>query len=1005
MKTRMNALVVALLTATSLSALGQSTGWLQAGAGPYNYTNTANWVGGTVNGIWDSTLTLTAAQTALFDADAIVPSLTFGYTGNFDLTLRSDGTANRTLALGGDISVATVGTRTVNIGSTAANSALNIDLGGATRTFNANASRNLVVHNVVANGGLNITGGGAVALAGANTFTGGLNLKSGKVRLGNASALGTGTFNIGDTVGTTSVILDSTVANLVNSQNNPQNWNQDFAFSNTQNLNLGTGVVTLAGSRAIDVAGYTLTVGGVIGGGPYSITKNGTATLVFNGANTYSGGTVINAGRLQFGPGAIPATGTILVNAAGALNTGSAFSTIQELLDSGKIDKTSTGTLALTANSSDSINFNTSGYSNLLLGASTASTYTGNLTPFNGIYRLGGGGAALTFSAANTFTGPNQLVVGAPGSAVGTPTITASQNFTGETFVNNQTLSLSGADGSFTASPITVNQGGTLNFNSPAGVGGATRASRVTLKTGSITVTGNSTADSVENIVGPIIFDIAATGGADFIKISPNASKNAQLTASAFVRTNNQIAVLTGTNLGAAPAANVANIKLTTAPTPKIGGGGDPGTPNISIIPWAIGSTTATDPGSSAALSFVTYDADNGFRPLDVATEYDIYAHGFTGAVTGTDRNVRLPAGATITFTGTNTINSLYMGTISNGAILNGTGKLTVTSGAIFLAANTSSTIAVPIDFGTAQGVIGYWQGKGTAIPASIAGSGGVVFYQSTLQPVFFSGGSGVNVTGDCTYTGDTHILGRISSGANVFPSGNRTGDVYLYGICEANNATVNGLNGTGTFNKPNSGAGLLTLGDNDADGDFAGAFTQNGALSITKVGSGTQRLGGTSTATGAATVGGGTLIVDGSFISAFTVQTNAILRGKGAIDKSGAAITVKNGGTLAPGDATGIGTMTVLQGGVAFENGASMEVTVGTTGTSAISVTGDVTGAFTIPVTVNGEGTGKWLILEAASIAPDFESATSGVFLTLENGDTKLWAERLNPATVIVIR
>ena len=181
--------------------------------------------------------------------------------------------------------------------------------------------------------------------------------------------------------------------------------------------------------------------------------------------------------------------------------------------------------------------------------------------------------------------------------------------------------------------------------------------------------------------------------------------------------------------------------------------------------------------------------------------------------------------------------------------------------------------------------------------------------------------------------------------------------------------------------------------------------MTQNGALSLTKIGTGTQRLGGPSTWTGAATVSGGTLIADGSFISAFTVQTNAILRGKGVIDKSGTAITVKNGGKIAPGDANGIGTMTVLQGGVAFEDGAAMEVTVGKTGQSALSVAGDVTGGFTIPVTVNGDGVGKWKILEAASIAPDFESATSGVVLSLEAGGTELWAERVNPATMIVVR
>ena len=998
---------MAFLLALALPACSLAqTGWLQTGAGPYNYTNTANWVGGTVNGLWDSSLTLTAAQTATFDADAVIPSLTFNYAGDYNVTLRSDGTANRTLTLGGDIAVAPAKSRTITIGSTSANNGLDIDLGGTTRNFSATSGRNLVIANAVANGGVSITGVGAVALNGANTFTGGVTLKEGKVKLGNASALGAGTFNIGDTVGTTPVSLESTVGSLVNSQNNPQNWNQDFTFSNSQSLNLGTGTVTLAGSRAIDVAGYTLTVGGAIGSGPYSITKNGTGNLFLNGANTYGGGTIINAGDLQFGPGAVPATGTILVNAAGTLNAGSAFPTIQGLLDSGKIDKTSTGTLALTGNSSESIDFNTSGYSNLLLGASTDSTFTGTLTPYNGVYRLGGGGKTLTFANANTLTGPNRLVVGAPGSSAGTPTITASQNFTGSTTIESQTLEISGANGAFTASPITVNQGATLNFNSPAGVGGATRAPRVTLKTGAISVTGNSTANSVENIGGPIVFDIASTGGADFIKISPTASMNAQLTASAFVRTNAQIAVLSGTNLGSAPAANVGNILLTTPPAPLVGGGGSAGTSNISIIPWAIGSIVATDPSVNAALSFVTYDGANGFRPLNVATEYDVYANGYSGAVTGTDRNVRLPANATVTFTGDNIVNSLYMGTSANGATLNGTGKLTVTSGAIFMAANSASTIAVPIDFGTAQGVIGVWQGKGTVINASIAGSGGLVLYQPTLLPTTYSSGASVSIKSPGTYTGDTYILGKVTLDVvDILPCGSRTGDIYLYGIIEANNGTFNGLNGTGRITRPSSGSGTISLGDNDANGDFVGQMTQNGALSLTKIGTGTQRLGGPSTWTGAATVSGGTLIADGSFISAFTVQTNAILRGKGLIDKSGTAITVKNGGKIAPGDANGIGTMTVLQGGVVFEDGAVMEVTVGKTGQSALSVAGHVTGGFTIPVTVNGDGVGKWKILEADAIAPDFESATSGVVLTLEADGTELWAERLNPATVLIVR
>ena len=50
-----------------------------------------------------------------------------------------------------------------------------------------------------------------------------------------------------------------------------------------------------------------------------------------------------------------------------------------------------------------------------------------------------------------------------------------------------------------------------------------------------------------------------------------------------------------GTSLGAAPAANVANV-LFAAPPTLIGGGGAAGTTNISILPWGIGNTSATAP-------------------------------------------------------------------------------------------------------------------------------------------------------------------------------------------------------------------------------------------------------------------------------------------------------------------------------------------------------------------------------------------------------------------------
>ncbi|NLB70195.1 MAG: hypothetical protein GX804_11060 [Lentisphaerae bacterium] len=96
---------------------------------------------------------------------------------------------------------------------------------------------------------------------------------------------------------------------------------------------------------------------------------------------------------------------------------------------------------------------------------------------------------------------------------------------------------------------------------------------------------------------------------------------------------------------------------------------------------------------------------------------------------------------------------------------------------------------------------------------------------------------------------------------------------------------------------------------------------------------------------------------------------------------------------------------MTILEGNVVFEEDSSMEFKVDKAGNGAISVEENVLGDFTIPVSFSGEGPGKWLVMEAASIEPDFVSATSGVHLSLEANGTQLWAERFDPVTVITVK
>jgi autotransporter-associated beta strand protein len=100
------------------------------------------------------------------------------------------------------------------------------------------------------------TGNGTLTLSGTSTGTGAFNLTEGTLNINNNNALGTGILTINP-----STFLDNTSAGLVTlATNNVQVWNGNFTFTGTQNLNLGTGAVTLGNSTILTVAGNTLTV-------------------------------------------------------------------------------------------------------------------------------------------------------------------------------------------------------------------------------------------------------------------------------------------------------------------------------------------------------------------------------------------------------------------------------------------------------------------------------------------------------------------------------------------------------------------------------------------------------------------------------------------------------------------------------------------------------------------------------------------------------------------------
>ncbi|RYD19686.1 MAG: hypothetical protein EOP88_18030 [Verrucomicrobiaceae bacterium] len=171
---------------------------------------------------------------------------------------------------------------------------------GTSRTITTNGAALLTVPGVVSNGttanSIIKAGTGALKLDGNNTFSGGFTLNAGNIHLGNNAALGTGAFTISGGV-VIPRIAARTLTNAVNISGDAT-----FGATNINNQLTFTGAVNLGGgTRALDIVDTTIandvTFSGVVSNG--GVTKTGAGTLVLSGANTYSGATTVNGGKLS----------------------------------------------------------------------------------------------------------------------------------------------------------------------------------------------------------------------------------------------------------------------------------------------------------------------------------------------------------------------------------------------------------------------------------------------------------------------------------------------------------------------------------------------------------------------------------------------------------------------------------------------------------------------------------------------------------------------------------
>ncbi len=815
--------------------------------------------------------------------------------------------------------------------------------------------------------------------------------------------------------------------------NTPFNWKLQTAGADTEFLtgdtvifdDTATGTTDLVINDAtvapvstfFNNATKTYTLGGTNGITSGFVVKSGAGPVTINTANTYTGGTTVNAGTVNIGnASALGAAASTLTLSGGTLDntSGAALTTNNHpLVINGDFAFTGTNPLNLGAGAANlgsaggAARTVTVNASTLTLGGVIA-----NGTTANGITKAGNGTLLLT--AANTYTGTTTINAGAVivqnNAALGT-------NASGTTISGTGTLDVSG-----TLAANALNLGTEVITVSGSGVGGAGA------------IVNNGTNDQI-NALGRLVLAGDATIG---------GSKRWDL------RSSTPTLNMGGFNLTKVGGNQVSLVGVTVS---------NPG--NITINGGIFGVETTTNLGGSAANAinvneFATLNLFGNTIPVawtvnltDGTLAQNNTNATVSGAVTLTGANTITGTGTNLTLTGAisglggftktgavqlnlsgdnsydgttaisvgrvvishaNALGSATGGTtVANNAILQVAGGVTTNSG------ETVSLIGPGSDFfGSLQGGTGggTWAG-GVTLGDTTVRIGATTANTLTITGTIADGaGTGFNVSGQVgtgvvvinpttsnTYTGTTGVIrGILRIGKNdALPTGTALDVDSANGVTDAAavdlngfNQTVGALQDTATTNvngivTNGIAATTSTLTVNGIASTTFNGIMQNGAgtVALAKSGSGALTLAGVNTYTGSTLVDGGALVVSGSISgSAVTVSTTGTIGGTGTIG----ALTALSGGTVAPGASPGI----LNSGALSMTTGSTLSLEInGTTlgtGYDQLSVTGgvDITGAtLTLGGTFNGGPTSDLFTI----LLNDGGDLISGTFAGLSEG------------------
>ncbi|WP_116491428.1 autotransporter-associated beta strand repeat-containing protein [Caulobacter radicis] len=694
----------------------------------------------------------------------------------------------------------------------------------------------------------------------------------------------------------------------------------------------GTGqLATAPGGSEIRVLADVAKIGVAITGADL-VTKTQAGTLILTGANTYTGGTLIDAGTLQIGDGGT--SGSIIGNVGNrgvlVFNRSDAITFAGRISGSGAV-RILDGGVTFTADNIYAGGTTIASGAQLNLGAGGTSGLIGDAVV--------NGGLTFDRSDSVSFSG----VVSGSGALrqVGSGNLILTSNssgFTGTTAVDAGRLTV---NGSLADSTLTVASGATL--------GGAGAVGDTVIQSGGHLAPGSGgSIGSVATLSIAGDLTLASGSNLDIELVAPGAS-SASPGVSDRVVVSGDLALNGVVNLSQTPAmaAGLGYYRLITyggaltSNTATIGA-----TPSLSNVNYALQAgggrvdlfiASTLIPGDDTLQHWQGGDGvwsatssqwlnQGGNVPAAWAGKYAIFRDA--GAFTGGE----------VTVTGAQSFRGLQF--VDEGYELGGNGQLVTVAG--------GSEIRVLAN----QAKIG----------AAITGAGGIVKTQAGT----------LILTGANTYAGGTTIQGGALQIGDGGTSGSIVGDVVndaaLY-FRRSDAITFDGrISGTGgagilsggvTFTANNTYAGgttiasgaQLTLGAGGTTGTIAGDVLVNGALAFNRsdslafagvidgsgllrqTGSGKLVLTGDSSGfTGATSVDAGTLAVNGSLgRSTVTVASGATLGGTGTVGDT----IVQSGGHLAPGNS--VGSLSIA-GDLTLASGANLDIELGAPGAASAS-------------------------------------------------------------------